>query len=58
MIVLRAALLLKKTSQASSDADGEAGAAVKTPKLQRDTKPSSKAPMSDPVEEPERCESM
>jgi len=54
MIVSRAALLLKKTSQA----DGEAGAAVKTPKLQRDTKPSSKTPMSDPVGEPERCELM
>ncbi len=43
-------------SQAVSD--GDTGAAVKTPKLQRVGNPASKAAMSDPVEEPERCELM
>lgn len=52
MTLSRVAVAVKKTSQAVTN--GNAGAVVKTPKLQRLSKPASKAPASDPVEEPER----
>ena len=38
--------------------DGEAGAVAKTPKLQHIGKPASKAPTSDPVEDPKRDDLM